>query len=243
MSSIHTESVSYIANGESMQGYLAYDTATGDKRPGVLVLPEWWGLNDYIRGRAEQIAALGYTALAVDMYGGGKTAQTPDEAGAMMNSVMEDMSTGTARLEAAYQALCAQPSVDGERTGAIGFCFGGAMALHMGRIGLPLSAVVSFHGALGSFHTPEPGSVKARVLVCHGAADVMIPEEDVLAFRAEMDSAAADYRVVAYEGAMHGFTSREADENGKKFGIPVAYNEAADRESWQAMRDLFSDVF
>lgn len=243
MSSIHTESVTYIANGETMQGYLASDSVIDGSRPGVLVLPEWWGLNDYIRRRAEQIAALGYTAMAVDMYGGGKTAQTPDEAGAMMSSVLEDMATGTARLEAAYRTLCEQPGVDSERTGAIGFCFGGAMALHMARIGLPLSAVVSFHGALGSFHTPEPGSMKARVLVCHGAADVMIPDADVLAFKTEMDLAGANYSVITYEGAMHGFTSREADINGKKYGIPVAYNEAADRQSWQAMKDLFNDEF
>jgi dienelactone hydrolase len=243
MSSIHTESISYTASDEAMQGYLAYDTNAEGQRPGVLVLPEWWGVNDYIRERAEQIAALGYTALAVDMYGGGKTAHNPDEAGAMMNSVLGNMEIGTARLEAAYRTLLEQPTVDGERIGAIGFCFGGAMALHMARIGMPLSAVVSFHGALGSFHALEPGSVKARVLVCHGAADVMIPEEDVRAFKVEMDAAGANYNFIAYEGALHGFTSREADINGEKFGIPVGYNEVADRESWQAMKDLFEEVF
>ncbi len=243
MSSIQTESISYVASGQTMTGYLALDSAIDGPRPGVLVVPEWWGLNDYIRERAEQVAALGYTALAVDMYGEGKTAQTPDEAGKMMNAVMGDMEAGTARLEAAHHALSDLSTVDGERTGAIGFCFGGAMVLHMARIGMPLRAVVSFHGALGSFHTPEPGSVRARVLVCHGAADVMIPDEDVRAFKTEMDTAGADYRFIAYEGAMHGFTSREADANGKKFGIPVAYDETADRESWQAMKALFEEVF
>lgn len=243
MSNIHAETVTYTANGETMQGYLAYRTDLEGPRPGVLVIPEWWGLNDYIRSRAEQIAALGYTALAVDMYGGGKTADNPDDAGAMMNGVLGDMAMGTARLKAGYATLCGQSTVDGDRTGAIGFCFGGAMVLHMARIGMPLSAVVSFHGALGSFHTPEPGSVKARILVCHGAADAMIPDADVQAFKAEMEAAGADYRFIAYQGAMHGFTSREADINGEKYGIPVAYDEAADRESWQAMQDLFNKVF
>ena len=243
MSSIHTESISYSAKGETMQGYLAYDSEDRARRPGVLVLPEWWGVNDYIRERAEKIAALGYTALAVDMYGSGKTAQNPDEAGAMMNAVLGDMETGTARLKAAYQTLLDQPTVDSERTGAIGYCFGGAAVLHMARIGMPFRAVVSFHGALGSFHTPEPGSVKATLLVCHGAADAMISDEDVRAFKGEMDAAGADYKFIAYKDAMHGFTSREADINGKKYGIPVGYNETADRESWQAMQDLFNEVF
>lgn len=243
MSTIHTETVSYSANGEPMQGSLAYDTDAGGRRPGILVLPEWWGVNDYIRERAGKIAALGYTALAVDVYGGGKTAQSPDEAGALMNAVLGDMETATARIEAAYQTLLEQPTVDGERTGAIGYCFGGAIVLHMARIGMPLRAAASFHGALGSFHTPEPGSVKARMLVCHGAADAMISDEDVRAFKAEMDAAGADYKFIAYEDAMHGFTNREADINGQKYGIPLGYNEAADRESWRAMQDLFSEVF
>lgn len=243
MSNIHTESVSYSANGDTMNGYIAYDSDVDGARPGVLVVPEWWGVNDYIRGRAEQIAALGYSALAVDMYGDGKIAQAPDEANEMMNSVLGDMDTGTARLKAAYQVLQDHTTVDADRMGAIGFCFGGAMVLHMARIGMPLRAVVSFHGALGSFHTAEPGSVKSRVLVCHGAADAMISDDDARNFKAEMEAAAADYTFIAYEGAMHGFTSREADANGEKYGLPVGYNETADRESWTAMKDLFDDVF
>ena len=243
MSNVQTETISYSANGDTMNSYLAYDSDIDGKRPGVLVAPEWWGLNDYIRGRAEQIAALGYSALAIDMYGAGKTVQTPDEANEMMNSVLGDMDTGTARLKAAYQVLRDHPTVDGDRMGAIGFCFGGAMVLHMARIGMPLRAVVSFHGALGSFHTAEPGSVKSRVLVCHGAADAMISDDDARNFKAEMEAAGVDYTFIAYEGAMHGFTSREADANGEKYGLPVGYNETADRESWTAMKDLFDDVF
>ena len=243
MSQIHTEDVTYSANGEDLKGYLASDSSLDGVRPGVLVVHEWWGLNDYIRERAKQIAGLGYTALAIDMYGGGKTADNPDQAGEMMNAVLGDMTTGTRRLEAGYETLRAQSTVDADRAGAVGYCFGGAMVLHMARIGLPLRAVVSFHGALGSFHTPQPGSVAAKVLVCHGAADTLIPEDDIRDFKAEMESAGADYSFVAYEGALHGFTSREADENGRKYGLPLGYNEAADKQSWKAMRDLFEEVF
>lgn len=243
MSNIHTETLSYSVNGDAMHGYLAYDTDIEGKRPGVLVIHEWWGLNQYIQERAQQIAGLGYTALAVDMYGAGRTGDTPDQAGELMNTVLGDMATGTARLKAAYQVLHDHPTVDGSRMAVIGYCFGGAMALHMARIGMPLSAVVSFHGALGSFHKPEEGSVTAKILVCHGAADSMIPEEDIRSFKGEMDAAGADYTFTAYDGAQHGFTSREADENGRKYGIPVGYNEKADRESWQAMQGLFKEVF
>ena len=241
MPNLHTETISYTANGDTMFGYIAYDSNIDGKRPGILVIHEWWGLNDYIRQRAQQLAELGYSVLAIDMYGAGKTGETPDEAGELMNTVLNDMATGTARLKAAYQVLHDHPTVEGDRIAAIGYCFGGAMVLHMARIGMPLRAVVSFHGALGSFHQPQPGSIKARVLVCHGAADSMIPDEDVRNFKAEMDTAGADYEFIAYEGAQHGFTSREADENGRKYSIPVGYNENADRASWQAMRELFNN--
>ena len=243
MSTIRTENISYKANGDSMQGYLAYDADIDGEQPGVLVIHEWWGLNDYIKRRAEQIAALGYRALAVDMYGDGNTADTPDQAGELMNAVLGDMTMGTARLKAAYTVLHDHAGVDGDRIAAIGYCFGGAMALHMARIGMPLRAVVSFHGALGSFHKPESGSVKAKILVCHGADDSMVPDEDVRNFKAEMDAAGADYKFIAYQGAKHGFTSKQADANGRKYNIPLAYSESADQASWQAMQELFTEVF
>ena len=160
-----------------------------------------------------------------------------------MNAVLNDMQTGTARLQAGFEALTGHAGVDATRTAAIGYCFGGAMALHMARIGMDLKAVVSFHGALGSFHKPAPGEVKAKVLVCHGAADSFVSDDDVSNFKAEMKSADADYRFIAYDGALHGFTSYEADDNGKKFGLPLAYNQAADLQSWEAMQDLFAEVF
>ena len=237
------ETLSYSANGTNLDGYLAYDDAVGGERPGVIVIHEWWGLNDYIRERANMLAGLGYSALALDMYGDGRTAANPDEAGSLMNAVLNDMESGTARLEAGRAALAAHATSDADRMAAIGYCFGGAMVLHMARVGMPLKAVVSFHGSLGSFHKPAPGEVKAKVLVCHGAADEFISDQEVADFKAEMNSGEVDCEFVAYEGALHGFTSREADVNGKKYGLPLAYDEQADTQSWQAMLKLFDDVF
>ena len=242
MTTIHTESVSYSANGTSLRGHLAYDADRKEPHPGVLVIHEWWGLDDYIKGRAEQLAGLGYSALAIDMYGEGETADNPDQAGALMNGVLEDMTTGTARLKAAYQTLKNHAST-GDRMAAIGYCFGGAMVLHMARIGMDLNGVVSFHGSLGSFHKPGPGEVKARVLVCHGAADEFVPEAEINDFHAEMKAAKASYEFIAYEGALHGFTSKEADSNGEKYGLPLAYDEKADQQSWQDMLALFGKIF
>ena len=241
MASIQTESLVYSANGTNLHGHLAYDAERGSA-PGILVIHEWWGLDGYIKERAEQLAGLGYSALAVDMYGEGKTADNPDDAGALMTAVLDDMETGTARLKAAYEALRAHSSSN-DQMAAIGYCFGGAMVLHMARIGMDVDAVASFHGSLGSFHKPAPGEVKAKVLVCHGAADEFIPEEDITNFKAEMEAAGADYDFVAYEGALHGFTSKEATSNGEKYGLPLAYDENADQQSWQAMLDLFAKVF
>ncbi|MCB1740185.1 MAG: dienelactone hydrolase family protein [Gammaproteobacteria bacterium] len=244
MSNIHSEVVSYNANGTTCKGYLAYDQSISGPRPGVLVVHEWWGLDDYIRGRANQLAGLGYTALAVDMYGDGKTADSPDQAGALMNGVLEKMTEdGTARLQASYECLKAQNVTDGARIAAIGYCFGGACVLHMARIGMDLRAVVSFHGSLGSFHKPAPGEVKPSILVCHGAADALVPDADVAAFKAEMDAAKADYRFEAYPGALHGFTNPEATARGEQYGLPLKYDAAVDKQSWQQMQDLFKQVF
>ena len=240
---IITEALKYSAAGDELHGHLAYDDAISGERPGVLIIHEWWGLNDYMRERAAQIAGLGYAALALDMYGEGKVGSSADEAGALMTTVLNDMDTGTARLQAGFDALAGHSLVDKARIGAMGYCFGGAMVLHMARIGVPLQAVVSFHGSLGSFHKPAPGEVKAKILVCHGADDSLVPTEDIEHFKSEMKEAQADMEFIAYEGALHGFTSREADANGAQFGLPLAYDETADRESWQAMEALFDHVF
>ena len=243
MSDILTETVTYDALGTTCKGYLAHDETAGEPRPGVLVVHEWWGLNDYIRGRTRQLAELGYVALAVDMYGDGRTAGTPDEAGALMNASLGDLPSLEARFDAARDLLAVHPGCDRERLAAIGYCYGGAVVLHAARRGLELKAVVSFHGALSSMHEPARGDVKAKVLVCHGAADQMVGDDQVDALKKEMADAGADLRLVAYEGALHGFTSPEASANGEKYGLPLAYDEAADRASWAQMKKLFDEVF
>ena len=243
MADIRTQDVTYSAGGATCRSHIAYDAGAGEPRPGVLVVHEWWGLDDYIRGRARMLAEMGYAALAVDMYGGGQTAADPDGAGALMNSVLGDMETGTARLRAGFDALAGHPAADAGRMAAIGYCFGGAMVLHCARIGMDLKGVVSFHGALGSFHKPAPGEVKAKVLVCHGAADALVPDEEIAGFKQEMADAGADCRFVAYEGALHGFTNPEATANGAKYGLPLRYDEAVDKRSWEDMQALFSEIF
>jgi len=225
------------------QGYLAYDDEIADARPGIIIVHEWWGLNDYIVRRAHMLAELGYAALAIDMYGGGAIAQDTDQAGALMTGVLNDMATGTAALKAGYELLLTQPGVDPERTAAMGYCFGGAMALHMARIGLPLSAVASFHGALGSFHTAEPGSIQAKILVCHGAADSMVTMDDLEGFKQEMEAAQADYEVLLLADAKHGFSNPQADVNAEKYGIDLGYQQSADDKSWEALQALLKQAF
>lgn len=242
MADIKTQTIDYTANGTTMKGFLAYDADAG-ARPGVLVVHEWWGQDDYIRGRARQLAELGYTAMAVDMYGGGKTADNPGDAGALMNAVLGDMEDGLARFDAARATLAAHDAVDGSRIAAIGYCFGGAVVLHAAKKGLDLAGVVSFHGALGSMHTPGKGEVKARVLVCHGGADEFISDDDIAAFKAEMGAAGADYRFISYDGALHGFSNPHATANGEKYGLPLKYDEAVDRRSWDDMKAFFEAIF
>ena len=239
---LHTGTIEYKQNGTTLKAYFAVDKDASGARPGVLVFPEWWGVNDYIKQRAEMVAGLGYAAFAVDMYGDGRQAADLAEASGGMNTVLSDMNTGTARIRAAYDCVKKLDRVDPSKIAAIGYCFGGAMALHAARIGLDLRGVVSFHGALGSFHRPAPGEVKAKLLVCHGSDDAMVSDDDVAAFKQEMSDASVDYKFIAYEGAQHGFTSKAATENGKKYGIPIGYNAAADSASWQEMKKFLHEV-
>ncbi len=238
---IRSQDVSYSAGAASLRGHLA--TPEQSNGAGVLVLHEWWGLNDYIRGRAVQLAELGYTALAADIYGDGQVAADAEQANTLMSAALGDVPGTEARLDAAIALLAEQDGVDAAKTAAIGYCFGGALALHAARTGRPPAAVVSFHGALASLHKPAPGSVKARILVCHGADDALVPAEDIAAFKKEMDEAGANYEFKAYPGALHGFTNPEATAKGKEFGLPLAYDEAVDKESWQDMQKLFAEVF
>ena len=238
-----TNRVEYQVGDNVHQGYLAYDDEITEPRPGVLIVHEWWGLNNTMVRRAHMLAELGYVALAIDMYGAGQVAADADQAGSLMTAVLDDMDAGTAALCAGHDLLLSQPGVDPGRSAAIGYCFGGAMVLQMARIGMPLSAVVSFHGSLGSFHTADPGSIAAKILVCHGEADSMVTLDDVDVFKQEMEVAGADSEILILPGAKHGFSSVEADDNAQKFGVDVGYQQQADEQSWKAMQTLFNRVF
>ena len=240
---LHSESIDYHVDEQIHRGYLAYDASNTQPRPGILLVHEWWGLNDYLKKRAHMLAELGYVALVVDMYGDGKLATDPAQAGELMNGVLGDMEKGTRALRAGYQLLLDQPLVDSKRTAAAGYCFGGAMVLHMARIGMPLSAVASFHGALGSFHQADPGSIQAKLLVCHGEADSMVTLDDLQGLREEFDAAEADYELLLLPGAKHGFSNPDADANAQKYGIDLAYQKQADLDSWAALQALFARVF
>ena len=237
------EEVVYDDAGVTMKGYLAYDDATVEKRPGVLVVHEWWGHNDYARERARMLAELGYVALAVDMFGDGKQAMHPDDAGKFAGEVMQNAATARERFEAALKRLQAHPATDPQRMAAIGYCFGGGVVLHMARTGVDLNGVVSFHGSLKTQTPAEAGAVKASVLVCHGVKDPLVPPEQVGEFMREMTAAGVDVTFTAYPEATHSFTNPDADRFAEKFGLPVGYNAKADQRSWIEMQAFFERIF
>lgn len=234
--------VSYAAGGTTLKGWIAYDDALKGRRPAVLVVHEWWGHNDYARKRARMLAELGYVALAVDMYGDGKQANHPDDAGRFAGEIAKNRPLMKARFEAAMQLLQKQRNVDGARLAAIGYCFGGGVVLNMAREGAALKAVASFHGGLATDTPAQAGKVKARLRVFTGADDKMIPSAQVEGFRQEMESAGVDHKVVVYPGALHAFTNPDANEYAKKFNMPIAYNAAADRDSWMQLQAFLADV-
>ena len=237
------ETVTYKDGDVTLQGYLAYDDSITGLRPGILVVHEWWGLNEYARERARMLAELGYTALAVDMYGEGKQASHPDDAAKFAAEVNNNLPLATERFKAAMKFLKQQPTVNPKQIAAIGYCFGGGIVLEMARQGLDLDAVVVFHGSLATNHPAAPGVVKARILVCEGADDKFVPPEQIQAFQKEMDAAGVDYKLITYPGAIHSFTNPGADIYAKKFNIPVGYNAEADKKSWQEMQDFLKQTF
>ena len=239
---VEGKEISYSADSVTMKGYLAYDAAREGRRPGIIVVHEWWGLNDYTRKRARMLAGLGYTALAVDMYGDGKTASHPDDAGKFAAAVMQNMDAEKARFMAAFELLKQQPTTDSTRIAAIGYCFGGEVALQMAREGVDLKGVVSFHGSLGTSRPAQPGMVKASLLVCNGADDPFNPTAAVEAFKKEMTDAKVNFQFISYPGAKHAFTNPDADSLGKLFNLPLAYNQAADSLSWSAMQKFLQMI-
>lgn len=235
---VKTKKIAYEHAGAKLEGVLAWeDTQTG-KRPGVLVVHEWWGLNDYAESRARQLAELGYVAFALDMYGPGQVTTHPNEAGEWAAQIRSNTEQWRGRALAGLDILKKQDLVDMQKMAAIGYCFGGSTVLQLAYADAPLLGVVSFHGAL----VPPEGitAVKASVLVCHGASDAFIPPAAVQQFEAAMQGINADYELVSYGGARHGFTNPDAGE----FGLDnLKYDARADQRSWTLMQAFFGEIF
>ncbi|MDH3199237.1 MAG: dienelactone hydrolase family protein [Candidatus Krumholzibacteria bacterium] len=235
---VRVEPIEYKQGDTTLRGQIAYDDAAKGKRPGILVVHEWWGLNDYAKERAKMLAEAGYVAFAVDMYGEGKTTEHPQEAGEWATAIRMNQKLGAERFNAAYKLLAADARVDAGRMAAIGYCFGGSVVLTMAMNGADLAGVASFHGGLPT--EPAPGKVTASILVCHGAADGFATPEQVATFQKNLADAGADWEFISYGGAKHSFTSPDAD----KRGIPgLAYNEKADMRSWAALMHFLTEVF
>jgi dienelactone hydrolase len=238
---ITTKEVTYTSGTTKLKGFLAYPKGRG-KRPGVLVVHEWWGLNDYVRSRAKKLAQQGYVALALDMYGGGKHTEHPDEANKFMMAALRNIGDAQKRFQAAQDLLAKHPRTDAKKLAAVGYGFGGATVLHMARSGDKLSLVASFHGNLATQKPMEKGVFKGKIFVAQGAADPFIPPEQVAAFEKEMDRAGVDYELEEYKGAKHAFPNPDATALGEKHNLPLAYNAEADAKSWERLSELLEKL-
>jgi dienelactone hydrolase len=239
---IKSENVDYSGDGVTMKGFVAYDEDTATPKSVVLILPEWWGIGDYTRERAKQLAALGYFAFAVDMYGNGKTAENPTDAGILATPFYTSATLAKSRFEAAMAKIKTYKMANMDKVAAIGYCFGGAMVLNMAKAGEPLKGVVSFHGNLVG-NKVDKNLLKADVLVCHGDDDKFVLPAEVATFKKQMDSVGASYTFKNYAGATHAFTNPAATEKGKKFNLPIAYNATADSASFNEMKLFFEKIF
>ncbi|OWK40899.1 dienelactone hydrolase family protein [Fimbriiglobus ruber] len=236
---VQTKDVEYTYEGVTFKGQLAWDDATAGKRPGVLVVHEWWGLDDYAKMRAHELAKLGYVAFACDMYGVGKLAKHPEDAGKMATEVRNNVAVWQGRAKAALKVLADDEHVDASKLAAMGYCFGGSTALELAYSGADLKAVVTFHAALPTPTPEQAKAIKAKILVCHGADDKFIKQESIDKFKAALADAKVDLKFEAYPGAVHSFTVKGADAHM----LPgMAYNAEADKKSWQAMQDLFAET-
>jgi dienelactone hydrolase len=240
--SIKEENVDIIADTTTMKSFIAYDESKTDKRPIVLVVPEWWGVNDFTRSKAKHLAQEGYFALVVDMYGNGRTADNPDAAMGYAGGFYKNPQLATGRLVAALDKAKTYAQADSSKTAAIGFCFGGSMVLNAAKMGAPLDGVVSFHGGLQGV-PPAKNTVTSKILVLNGAADPYVPAQDVANFKKQLDSAGVPYAFKDYPGALHAFTNPQADEIAKKFKMGVGYNADADKNSWNDMKSFFADLW
>ncbi len=236
------ENITYSVDSVTMNGFVVYDENMEGVRPAVLVVPEWWGLNDYAKMRATELAKLGYIAIAIDVYGNGKTADNPDSAGKYAMPFYQNPQMTKARIEAAIAKIKTYSQTDVANIAAVGYCFGGGILLNTARLGSELKAVVSFHGSL--IGTPaDKNLLKTNILVCHGGADPFVPAAEAIKFKQQMDSIGAPYTFKEYAGAMHAFTNPNATAMGEKFKIPIKYNAAADTASWKDMKEFFGELF
>jgi dienelactone hydrolase len=241
---IKEENITYTADSVTMNGYVAYDSGSTEKRPVVLVVHEWWGQNDYPRMRAKQLAEMGYLAMAVDLYGNGKTADNPGDAIKLAGPFYGDPQMAKTRFDAALAKIKSYPQA-GDKIAAIGYCFGGGMVVTMAKLGDDLAGVVSFHGNLVNNKVPtNKDLLKAKILVCHGADDTYVAPAEVAQFKKQMDSIGASYTFKSYPGAVHAFTNPNATAMHQKFpDLNVMYNAAADSASWKDMKEFFSTIF
>lgn len=233
----------YKTDSTIMKGYIAYDAKIKGKRPGILVIHEWWGMGDFVRDRAKALAGLGYTALAVDMYGDGKQAQNNEEAAKLAREVSENNELKKARFRAALDYLKQQDTVDPEHIAVIGYSFGGYIALEMARMGEDIDAVVTFYGGLTTKDPAQPGSIKAKILICQGEKDWYVPEMYVTEFKQEMKHAGADYKMITYPDAEHGFANPQGDVIKEKFQMHYGFNQNAYNKSWADMQEFLKEVF
>jgi dienelactone hydrolase len=242
---IITKTVTYEQDGAKMEGFFAYDdaiTAKG-KQPGVLVFPEWWGLNDYSKGRAQQLAGLGYVAFGVDMYGDAQSTTDPEQARKLSAPFYKDPALMVSRAQAALDQLLKTGLVDDSKVAAIGFCFGGSASLALAYSGAPLAAVVTFHGGLIPVPADAAQKIKAKFLILHGALDPLVNKETVDAFLKSMNDAKLDYQFIAYSGALHAF-SNPASDQARAAGLNgVAYNHEAAEHSWNQMQMFLKEIF
>ena len=236
------EIVSYKLDSSSRTNFVVYDENIEGKRPAVLVIHEWWGLNDYAKMRARELAKLGYIAMAVDMYGDGKMGDDPDAAGKLATPFYMKPEIAKPIFDAALEKLKGFSQTDATKVAAIGYCFGGAQVINLAKMGEDLKGVVSFHGNLAVM-PPNKDLLKAQALVCHGGADPFVPQTEVVLFKKQMDSVGAKYTFKVYEGATHAFTNPNATAMGEKFKMPIKYDAAADSASWKDMKEFFQQIF
>jgi dienelactone hydrolase len=237
---LHKEVLQYKHGDVALEGYLVYDDTIQASRPGILVVHDWMGLGPYAKMRADQLAALGYVAFAIDMYGQGIRPKDSKEASAQASIYRKDRQLMRSRAQAGLDVLVSQPLVDARRVAAIGYCFGGGTVLELARSGVDIAGVVSFHGNLDTPQPEDAKNIKAKVLVLHGADDPHVPQKDVEAFWEEMRQAKVDWQMVIYGNAVHSFTN---PNSGDDPSTGAAYNQKADKRSWEAMRLFFRELF